>query len=71
MLSEKLNKIVNSQIEKSTEFWAGKPKLTKKELSAVASFAKKKGEPIDKFFSSKGNKKKFEDLYEKAINQNK
>ena len=44
LISEKLNKIVNSQIEKSTAFWAGKPKLTKKELSAVASFAKKKNE---------------------------
>jgi hypothetical protein len=52
MLSKKLNTILNKHLEDSTTFWAGKPKLNEKELQAVADYAKKKGDAIDKALSS-------------------
>ena len=52
MLSKKLNTVLNKHLEDSTTFWAGKPKLDEKDLKAVADYAKKKGEAIDKALSS-------------------
>jgi len=62
MKLSKLNSIVQKQIASSTEFWAGKLKLGIEELSAVESFAKKKGEMLDAFCSSDDNKNRIESL---------
>jgi hypothetical protein len=66
MLKDKLNSIIQKQITASTEFWAGKPKLTKEELSAVESFAKRKGNALDEFFSVEENKNAIHDLFMKS-----
>ena len=50
MISDSLNTIVKKHISDSTSFWAGRPKLNEKELTAVNDFAKKKGEELDKIF---------------------
>ena len=68
MLSEKLNSIVNKQIADSTTFWAGKPKLNEKELDAVAEFAKKKGDALDKALAADTN---LESLYQAALKNSK
>ncbi len=65
MLSEKLNSIVNKQVVDSTTFWAGKPKLNEKELDAVADFAKKKGDALDKALASDTS---LETLFQAALN---
>jgi hypothetical protein len=66
MLSEELNNIVNNQIAESTTFWAGKLKLTEQELQAIADFAKKKGDIIDKALSSSDSN--IESLIKAALN---
>jgi hypothetical protein len=50
MISEKLNTIVKKHVSDSTTFWAGRPKMNEKELTAVNEFAKKKGEEVEKVF---------------------
>jgi hypothetical protein len=52
MSRKRLNNIVKEHVTKSTSFWAGRPKLNEKELTAVNTFAKKKGEVLDKTTSS-------------------
>jgi len=42
MMSQNLTNLLEEHIQKSTDFWAGKPKMTKKELDAVQKFAKEK-----------------------------
>ena len=51
-MSKKLTDLVENQIKKSTEFWAGKPKMTKEELEAVQKFAKEKDKLFQKIFDS-------------------
>jgi len=63
MSRNKLNNIVQKQIAKSTEFWAGKPKLGIEELSAIEIFAKNKGKILDKYCSLDDNKSKLEKLF--------
>jgi hypothetical protein len=69
MSRNKLNSIVQKQISASTEFWAGKPKLGIEELSAIESFAKKKGEILDIYCSLDGNKDKLEGLFTASLNK--
>jgi len=52
MMSKKLTNLVENQIKKSTEFWAGKPKMTLEELNAVQEFAKEKDKLFEKIFDS-------------------
>jgi hypothetical protein len=66
MFSEELNRIVRNQISDSTTFWAGKPKLNEKELDAVAEFAKKKGEALDKALAGETS---LESMYQAALNK--
>ena len=56
MSNSKLNSIVNQQIASSTEFWAGKPKLSVDQLAAIEEFAKKKGQALDDYFAEEANK---------------
>lgn len=67
MSKDKLNSIVAKQVEASTEYWAGKPKLGLNEISAIESYAKKKGEALNKFLSSEGNANKLNDMFKAAL----
>ena len=62
MAREKLNKIVQQHVESSTAFWAGKTKLSQEELTAIETFAKKKGKGLDEFFSNEANRKKVDEI---------
>lgn len=52
MEAKQLRNIVEKQIEKSTSFWAGRPKMTVQELEAVEKFAKEKSRIFEKVFDS-------------------
>ena len=67
MSRNKLNSIVQKQIAKSTEFWAGKPKLGIEEMKAIETFAKNKVESLDKFCSIDDNKSKLEKLFSYSL----
>lgn len=56
---ELLNKIVDKHIQESTEYWAGKKRMSKEELEAVERFAKEKAEPLNAYFSKPENAKDF------------
>jgi hypothetical protein len=58
---ELLDKIVDKHIQESTDFWAGKKRMTKEELDAVERFAKEKAEPLNSYFSNPENSKDFSD----------
>ena len=66
MFSKELKTILDKQLADSTTFWAGKPKLNEKELEAVAAYAKKKGDAIDKALPPDLN---LESLIQTAINK--
>lgn len=67
MSKAKLNSIVEKHIEASTKHWAGKPKFSMAELSAVERFAKEKGKVLNDFFSSESNVNKLEDMFQSAL----
>ena len=52
MATKQLRDLIEKQIEKSTSFWAGRPKMTTQELEAVEKFAKEKSKLFEKVFDS-------------------
>ncbi|MBZ4043765.1 hypothetical protein [Flavobacterium hibisci] len=52
MAAKQLKNLVDKQIEKSTIFWAGRPKMTIQELEAVEKFAKEKSKLFERVFDS-------------------
>ena len=52
METKQLRDLIEKQIEKSTNFWAGRPKMTIQELEAVEKFAKEKNILFEKAFDS-------------------
>jgi hypothetical protein len=52
MAAKQLRDLVEKHIEKSTNFWAGRPKMTIQELEAVEKFAKEKSKLFEKVFDS-------------------
>lgn len=52
MRAKQLKDLLENQIEKSTSFWAGRPKMTIQELEAVEKFAKEKSSLFEKVFDS-------------------
>lgn len=52
MEAKPLKELIEKQIEKSTNFWAGRPKMTVQELEAVEKFAKEKSKLFEKVFDS-------------------
>lgn len=67
MMSKKLTDLVENQIKKSTEFWAGKPKMTLDELEAVQKFAKEKDKLFEKVFDSSEKFERIEKMRKSAI----
>ena len=67
MMSKKLTELVENQIKKSTEFWAGKPKMTLEELEAVQKFAKEKDKLFKKIFDSPEKAEEAEKLLKNAL----
>jgi len=66
-MSKKLSDLVENQMRRSTEFWAGKPKMTLKELEAVEKFAKKKNKLFKKIFDSPEKVEEAETMQKKAF----
>lgn len=58
METKQLKNLIEKQIEKSTNFWAGRPKMTIQELEAVEKFAKEKNIFFEKAFDSQEKIKK-------------
>lgn len=52
MEAKPLKELIEKQIEKSTNFWAGRPKMTVRELEAGEKFAKEKSKLFEKVFDS-------------------
>ncbi|HRB72300.1 MAG TPA: hypothetical protein PK776_10685 [Flavobacterium sp.] len=52
MEAKPLKELIEKQIEKSTNFWVGRPKMTVQELEAVEKFAKEKSKLFEKVFDS-------------------
>ncbi|MEL1253406.1 hypothetical protein AAEO57_06455 [Flavobacterium sp. DGU38] len=52
MGAKQLKDLVEKKIEKSTNFWAGRPKMTIQELEAVEKFAKEKSKLFQNAFDS-------------------
>jgi hypothetical protein len=67
MSKAKLNSIIEKHVEASTKHWAGKPKFSLAELSAVERFAKEKGKVLKGFFSSESNVSKLDDMFQSAL----
>lgn len=67
MSKAKLNSIVEKHIEASTEFWAGKPKLSLSELNAIESYAKKKSAVLKEFFSLENNVNELDTMFKAAV----
>lgn len=70
-MKTKLADIVEKQTEASTKFWAGKPKLSMEELSAVENFAKQKGEALEQFLTSDNNADKLNKMFKAASSSKK
>lgn len=63
----KLKDLVEMQIEKSTNFWAGRPKMTIQELEAVERFAKEKSKVFEKVFDSPEKIEKINKMQNSAL----
>lgn len=66
MATETLNKIVDEQIERSTKFWAGKPRMTEEELDAGVKYAKEKTKGLEKLFDTPEKVEKIKKMIEEA-----
>ncbi len=67
MENKTLKDLIERQIEKSTAFWAGSPKMTTKELEAAEKFAKEKSKLFEKAFDSPEKIKKVIELHTNSL----
>lgn len=67
METKQLRDLVEKQIEKSTSFWAGRPKMTIQELEAVEKFAKEKNKLFEKAFDSPQKVEKINKMQNSAL----
>ncbi|MDN3673134.1 hypothetical protein QWY99_08745 [Flavobacterium branchiarum] len=67
METKQLRDLVEKQIEKSTNFWAGRPKMTIQELEAVEKFAKEKNIFFEKAFDSQEKIEKIAMMHNRTL----